>query len=193
QVFLRTREQITDIICMALAGRASEQVHFGDVTTGASDDLRRVTAMVYQMIGVYGMGDGIGQLAFPQDNSSGYPQEKPYSDATAEKMDLEARKMVDSAYQRTLDLVQDKKEQQIRMVAELLLEKETINHDDLVALIGARPFKAHKSYLEFISAQEDAKQKDADVDAAATTEGGAEAKATGDGGGGEGGGGAGGS
>ncbi|CAM9577847.1 unnamed protein product, partial [Ectocarpus sp. 13 AM-2016] len=162
EVFLRTREQITDIICMALAGRASEQVHFGDVTTGASDDLRRVTAMVYQMIGVYGMGDGIGQLAFPQENGGGgFPQERPYSDATAEKMDLEARKMVDSAYQRTLDLVEAKKEQ-IKLVAELLLEKETINHDDLVSLIGARPFKAHKSYLEFISANEDAKQKMAD-------------------------------
>lgn len=58
------------------------------------------------------------------------------------------------------------------MVAELLLEKETINHDDLVTLIGARPFKAHKSYLEFISAQEDAKQKDTD---AAGTEAGAKA------------------
>ncbi|CAB1102840.1 unnamed protein product [Ectocarpus sp. CCAP 1310/34] len=162
EVFLRTREQITDIICMALAGRASEQVHFGDVTTGASDDLRRVTAMVYQMIGVYGMGDGIGQLAFPQENGGGgFPQERPYSDATAEKMDLEARKMVDSAYQRTLELVEAKKEQ-IKLVAELLLEKETINHDDLVSLIGARPFKAHKSYLEFISANEDAKQKMAD-------------------------------
>ncbi|CAM9846407.1 unnamed protein product [Scytosiphon promiscuus] len=162
EVFLRTREQITDIICMALAGRASEQVHFGDVTTGASDDLRRVTAMVYQMIGVYGMGDGIGQLAFPQENGGGgFPQERPYSDATAEKMDLEARKMVDSAYQRTLELVEAKTEQ-IKLVAELLLEKETINHDDLVSLIGARPFKAHKSYLEFISANEDAKQKMAD-------------------------------
>eukprot|EP00752_Nemacystus_decipiens_P013873 g12318.t1 len=164
EVFLRTREQITDVICMALAGRASEQVHFGDVTTGASDDLRRVTAMVYQMIGVYGMGDGIGQLAFPQENGGGgFPQERPYSDATAEKMDLEARKMVDSAYQRTLELVEAKKEQ-VKLVAELLLEKETINHDDLVSLIGARPFKAHKSYLEFISANEDAKQKMADAE-----------------------------
>ena len=54
------------------------------VTTGASDDLRRVTAMVYQMIGVYGMGDGIGQLAFPQDNSSGYPQEKWVAGAVIE-------------------------------------------------------------------------------------------------------------
>lgn len=59
EVFLRTRTQIQDIMCMALAGRASEQVNFGTFTTGASDDLRRVTQMVYQMITVYGMSDKV--------------------------------------------------------------------------------------------------------------------------------------
>ncbi|CAM9784448.1 unnamed protein product, partial [Choristocarpus tenellus] len=153
QVFLRTREQITDIICMALAGRASEEIHFGNVTTGASDDLRRVTGMVYQMITVYGMGEGIGQLAFPKQDNGGFPEEKPYSDATAQLMDEEAKRMVDNAYQRTLDLVREKKAQ-VEAVAELLLEKETVNHDDIVRLIGKRPFKAHKSYQEFVSNQE---------------------------------------
>ena len=66
EVFLRTRKEIEDIICMALAGRAAEQIIFGQVTTGASDDLRRVTGMVYQMIQVYGMNESIGQLSFPK-------------------------------------------------------------------------------------------------------------------------------
>ena len=66
EVFLRTRKEMEDIICMALAGRAAEQIIFGQVTTGASDDLRRVTGMVYQMIQVYGMNESIGQLSFPK-------------------------------------------------------------------------------------------------------------------------------
>jgi AFG3 family protein len=68
EVYLRSREEITDIVCMALAGRAAEQIMFGRVTTGASDDLRRVTGMVYQMIQVYGMDESIGQLSFPKDD-----------------------------------------------------------------------------------------------------------------------------
>merc|ERR1712216_777062 len=89
----------------ALAGRASEEINFGRVTTGASDDLRRVTQMVYQMIQIYGMNDRIGQLAFPQNEGGGFPEQRPYSDATAQAMDEEAKKMVDVAYQRTLDLM----------------------------------------------------------------------------------------
>jgi AFG3 family protein len=152
EVFLRTREQITDIMCMALAGRASEEVHFGNVTTGASDDLRRVTQMVYQMITVYGMSEKIGQLAFPKEDNGGFPQDKPYSDATAQLMDEEAKHIVDAAYKRTLALVQERKEQ-VGLVAEMLLEKETINHDDIVTLLGERPFKSHQSYQEFINSR----------------------------------------
>ncbi|CAM9911171.1 unnamed protein product, partial [Phaeothamnion confervicola] len=144
ELFLRTREQITDIMCMALAGRASEEVHFGRVTTGASDDLRRVTQMVYQMITVYGMSERIGQLAFPREEGQ-WPSDRPYSDATAQLMDEEAKRMVDDAYRRTVELVEEKKEQ-VRKIAELLLEKETINHEDVVDAIGARPFPPHESY-----------------------------------------------
>ncbi|CAM9872975.1 unnamed protein product [Chrysoparadoxa australica] len=147
EVFLRTQEQIFDIVCMALAGRASEEVFFGRVTTGASDDLKKVTDIVYQMITRYGMSEKVGQLAFPQDESQ-FPQEKPYSDATAELMDQEAKRMVDEMYARTLELVRSKKAQ-VEKVAESLLEKETINHDEIVELLGKRPF-THPSYEEFI-------------------------------------------
>lgn len=147
EVFLRTREQINDIVCMALAGRASEQVHFGAVTTGASDDLRKVTDMVYQMIKVYGMNERVGQLAFP---SSGEPMEqRPYSDATAALMDEQAKEMVDKAYARTLEVIR-KHQGQVEALAQLLLEKETINHDDIVRTLGPRPFAAHQTYEEFI-------------------------------------------
>merc|ERR1712100_188596 len=76
EIFLRTQEQILDMVCMALAGRASEQINFGRVTTGASDDLRRVTQIVYQMVQVYGMNDSVGQVSFPQQEGGGFPQER---------------------------------------------------------------------------------------------------------------------
>jgi AFG3 family protein len=79
ELFLRTKDQILDLVCMALAGRASEQVNFGRVTTGASDDLQRVTKIVYSMVQVYGMNDKIGQLAFPKEEGS---YDNMYSNAT---------------------------------------------------------------------------------------------------------------
>ena len=111
EVMLSTEQQINDMICMALAGRAAEEVQFGKVTTGASNDLHKVTQLIYQMIQVYGFNPRIGQLAFPPENNGGFPPEKKYSDATAQKMDEEAKLMVDAAYARTLELMVEKKEQ----------------------------------------------------------------------------------
>ncbi len=149
EVFLRTEDQIMDIVCMALAGRAAEEVFFGNVTTGASDDLRRVTQLVYSTIQQYGMNSRVGQMAFPQDPNAG-PGDKPYSDATAKAMDEEARAIVDAAYERTLELIRERKEQ-VEKVANLLLEKETITHDDIVELVGHRPFEPDKQYQDFVS------------------------------------------
>eukprot|EP00560_Eucampia_antarctica_P007499 CAMPEP_0197826880 /NCGR_PEP_ID=MMETSP1437-20131217/3766_1 /TAXON_ID=49252 ORGANISM="Eucampia antarctica, Strain CCMP1452" /NCGR_SAMPLE_ID=MMETSP1437 /ASSEMBLY_ACC=CAM_ASM_001096 /LENGTH=885 /DNA_ID=CAMNT_0043427503 /DNA_START=123 /DNA_END=2781 /DNA_ORIENTATION=+ len=149
ETFLRTEEQIMDIVCMALAGRAAEDIFFGRVTTGASDDLRRVTDLVYSTIQVYGMNSRVGQLAFPKDPNA-MPGDKPYSDATAEAMDEEARAIVEKAYERTLSLMREKRTE-LEKVANLLLEKETITHDDIYDLIGPRPFKSDKQYEEFVS------------------------------------------
>lgn len=150
EVFLRTQEQIMDIVKMALAGRAAEEVFFGRVTTGASDDLRRVTGLVYSMIQVYGMNPRVGQLAFPKDPNEMPGEQKPYSDKTAEAMDEEARSIVDEAYANTVQLIRDKKTE-VEALAKLLLEKETITHDDVIDAIGERPFKGHTQYNEFVS------------------------------------------
>ena len=139
-----------DIVKMALAGRAAEEVFFGRVTTGASDDLRRVTQLVYSTIQVYGMNSRVGQLAFPRDGNEMPGEQKPYSDATAEAMDEEARNIVNEAYKRTLELIQDKKHE-VQTLAQLLLEKETITHDDVVDAIGNRPFTGSSIYNEFVS------------------------------------------
>mmetsp|Transcript_30281 Transcript_30281/g.44770 ORF Transcript_30281/g.44770 Transcript_30281/m.44770 type:complete len:821 (+) Transcript_30281:141-2603(+) len=161
EIFLRSQDQIMDIVCMALAGRAAEEVFFGGVTTGASDDLRRVTQMVYSMINTYGMNARVGQMAFPQ-KEDGMPGDKPYSEETAEAMDEEARLIVDQAYKRTMKLIQERKNE-VELVAKKLLKDETITHDDVVDLVGARPFKGDDQYQEYVSArhqQKDGKMND---------------------------------
>jgi AFG3 family protein len=150
EVFLRTQDQIMDIVKMALAGRAAEEVFFGRVTTGASDDLRRVTGLIYSTIQVYGMNSRVGQLAFPRDPNEMPGEQKPYSDATAEAMDEEARNIVDMAYKQTLELIQSKKTE-VETLAKLLLTKETITHDDVIDAIGKRPFSGGAIYDEFVS------------------------------------------
>jgi len=162
EISLRTQDQIMDIICMALAGRAAEETFFGDVTTGASDDLRRVTQMVYSMIQLYGMNEKVGQLAFPKDPNAFF-DEKPYSDATAKKMDKEAKEIVDAAYSRTLEMIRDKRTQ-VEMVANMLLEKETITHDDVYDSIGPRPFEGDESYKQYVSQRFQHKNENDDKD-----------------------------
>ena len=157
EVFLRTQDQIMDIVSMALAGRAAEEIFFGRVTTGASDDLKRVTDLVYSTIQLYGMNERLGQLAFPKDPNAMW-EDRPYSDATAEAMDEEAKSIIDAAYQRTLNLLTEKKEA-VEKVASMLLEKETITHDDVVELIGERPFTADPAYAEFIRRKAEGKGK----------------------------------
>ena len=160
EVFLRTEEQIMHIVKMALAGRAAEEIFFGKVTTGASDDLRRVTDLIYSTIQLYGMNARVGQLAFPKDPNA-MPGDKPYSDSTAEAMDEEAKKIVDEAYEATLELMREKKEE-VRKVAQLLLDKETITHDDVIDLVGPRPFKGNEDYDQYVSNREHLKRQDAE-------------------------------
>jgi AFG3 family protein len=148
EVFLRSQDQIMDIVCMALAGRAAEEIFFGSVTTGASDDLNKVTRIVYSTIRNYGMNSTVGQLVFDDDEEK--IGDKPYSDSTAEAMDDEARKIVDTAYERTLALIREHKDD-VEKIAKLLIEKETIVHDDLVNTIGPRPFQQDSVYQEYVS------------------------------------------
>lgn len=148
EVALHSREALTDMMCMALGGRASEFVNFdGRITTGASDDLRRVTQIAYSMVQLYGMNDRVGQLSFPKEEG-GYP-DKLYSDKTSEIMDEEVQKIVHNAYERTKQLLQDK-QNQLHELAEELLQNETINHGDIVRVLGPRPFGGNKTYTEFV-------------------------------------------
>jgi AFG3 family protein len=96
------------------------------------------------------MNEKVGQVGFPREDNGGFPSDKMYSEATAEVMDEEVRLIVAEAYQRTIRLMEERKEQ-VRLVAELLLEQETISHNDVAKLIGPRPFSAGKEYDEFVA------------------------------------------
>lgn len=166
EVYLQTNDQIMDIVCMALAGRAAEEIFFGGVTTGASDDLRRVTDLVYSTIQLYGMNPRLGQLAFPKDPNAMF-DERPYSEKTAKAMDEEAKRIVDEAYQRTLDLLREHKDD-VEKVAQMLLEKETITHDDVLELIGPRPFEGNPQYTEFVRRFKESKGENTEGDSSGT-------------------------
>ncbi|HLK98162.1 MAG TPA: ATP-dependent zinc metalloprotease FtsH, partial [Hymenobacter sp.] len=99
--YLYRTEQLMDEMCMALGGRAAEDIIFGKVSTGALSDLERITKLAYSMVTMYGMNDVIGNVSFYDSKQSDYNFNKPYSEETAKKIDQEVRKIVDVAYVRT--------------------------------------------------------------------------------------------
>merc|ERR1712156_894752 len=97
------------MMCVTLAGRAAEETFFGKVTTGATDDLNKVTKIAYGITQIYGMGDAIGHLSYQDDPSGMQAPYKPFSEATSQMIDQSCKKLVDEAYQRTLALLAEKK------------------------------------------------------------------------------------
>lgn len=141
--YLYQTDQLLDEMCMALGGRAAEDITFGKISTGALSDLERITKMAYSIVSVYGMNKNIGNISFYDSKQSDYNFTKPYSDSTAEKIDSEVKRIVDSAYERTKKLLLDKREQ-LEKIANKLLEKEILFQNDLETLIGKRPFESKK-------------------------------------------------
>eukprot|EP01018_Ginkgo_biloba_P033608 Gb_14124 [translate_table: standard] len=136
---LMTKEQLFDMTCMTLGGRAAEQILLGKISTGAQNDLEKVTKMTYAQVAVYGFSDKIGLLSFPQKEEA-FEMTKPYSNETGEIIDQEVRDWVDKAYRRTLDLIEQHRDG-VEQIAKLLLEKEVLHQEDLVQVLGERPFK----------------------------------------------------
>merc|ERR1711990_664812 len=147
---LMSTEQMLDRMCMMLGGRIAEQLFFGKITTGAGDDLRKVTQLAYSQVVTYGMNDKVGNLSWqvPQQGETQF--EKPYSEATAQLIDEEARALVQSAYDRTMALMVEK-QADAEAIAEKLLEQEVLNRDDMIELLGPRPFEEMSSYEEFVA------------------------------------------
>ncbi len=131
---LYSKAQFMDRICAALGGRVAEEVIFGEVTSGALDDLEKVTKQAYTMVAFYGLNEEIGNVSFY--DSTGRSENsftKPYSEETAQKIDQEVSKMVEAAYQRTKALLMEHREE-LTKLAELLLEKEVVMKQDLIAV-----------------------------------------------------------
>jgi len=158
--FLYQKEQLIDEMCMALGGRAAEEIIFGKISTGALSDLERITKMAYSIITIYGMNEKIGNLSYYDSKQSDYTFTKPYSDATAELIDNEAKRIVDEAFKRTKDMLTEKREE-LEIIAKELLEKEIIFQNDLTRLIGKRPFEKETSYQAFTNGKQ---EKDPEID-----------------------------
>lgn len=156
--YLYTKEQLYDRMCMTLGGRAAEQIFFERITTGAQDDLQKVTKSAYGQITQYGMNENVGHVSFEQPQQGEMVFDKPYSEVTAQMIDQEAKKMINSAMERTVNLLTEKKDL-VEKVALRLLEKEVLNREDMIELLGPRPFKEKSTYEEFVegtgSAEED--------------------------------------
>ncbi|MFA6945323.1 MAG: ATP-dependent zinc metalloprotease FtsH [Pedobacter sp.] len=147
--FLYTTEQLLDGMCMTLGGRVAEDLVFNKISTGAQNDLERITKLSYAMVTIYGMNDKVGNVSF-NDTQGEYQFNKPYSEKTSEIIDIEVRNQIDRAYQRTKQLLTDKREG-LEKLAEKLLEKEILFQSDLEEILGKRPFDNRTTYDEFVN------------------------------------------
>ena len=133
-------EQMLDEMCAALGGRAAEKITFNKISTGALSDLEKVTKQARAMVSVYGLNDNIGNITYyDSSGQTDYNFSKPYSDETAKVIDNEISKIIESQYKRACQILKQNKTK-LTALAERLLEKEVIFKDDLIELLGERPF-----------------------------------------------------
>jgi cell division protease FtsH len=133
-----TKAQFLDRLCAGLGGRAAEDIIFGEVSSGALDDLEKVTKQAYTMVAFYGLNDKIGNISY-YDSTGEFEQsfQKPYSEATAQLIDDEVRKMAGQAYARTKDILEQNRPA-LEAIAQLLLQKEVVLSADLERILGKK-------------------------------------------------------
>ncbi|KDR15916.1 paraplegin isoform X1 [Zootermopsis nevadensis] len=135
---LYSREELFERMCMALGGRVAESLTFNSITTGAQNDLQKVTKMAYAQVRVYGMSKLVGLVSFPEEETREIGK-RPYSKRMTALIDEEAYRLVTAAYVKTEQVLKENKEK-LELLAETLLKKETLNYDDVEKLIGPPPF-----------------------------------------------------
>jgi cell division protease FtsH len=139
--YIEREEQILDKMCMTLGGRAAESVVFNKISTGAQNDLDRVTKTAYGIVAIYGMNEKVGNVSFyDMENQNSF--RKPYSEETASMIDHETRALIQGQYDRAKNLLRDKYAE-LSALANELLEKEVLLKADVERLLGPRPVPAH--------------------------------------------------
>ena len=142
---ITTKEQMLDEICATLAGRAAEEVFLGHVSSGALNDLERVTKRAYGMVAYLGMSDELSNLCYY--NNQEYNFTKPYSDKTAETIDQEVKNLISTQYERAKKILQDNAEKH-HQLASLLMEREVIFTEDVERIFGKRPWKSRADEIQ---------------------------------------------
>ncbi len=144
--YLYSTEALMDRMTMALGGRVAERLVFDRITTGAQNDLERITEMAYSMVTDYGMSDRIGHLSFDRSQGEEDPPlfDKPYSDATAEAIDEEVQDIVEETRRRARRLLEEKRAE-LEEMAEALLDQEVLGPEELLRILGERP---HGEYVQ---------------------------------------------
>jgi len=155
--FLYTIEQLEDGMCMTMGGRVAEDITFGKISTGAQNDLERITKLSYAMVTIYGMNEKVGNVSF-NDTQGEYQFNKPYSEKTSELIDQEVRGQINAVYARTKQLLMDKRDGLIKL-ADKLLEKEILFQSDLEEILGKRPFDNRTTYDEFVNGPTESNQE----------------------------------
>ncbi len=140
--YLYNTDQLMDQICMTLGGRAAEDIFFGKISTGASNDLQQITKIAYSMVTMYGMNDKVGNVSY-YDPAQENMFTKPYSEETGKMIDTEVRSLIENAYLTTKALLIEKKGDVEKLAKELLV-KEVLFKSDVETLIGKRPFEEKK-------------------------------------------------
>lgn len=149
---ITTKDQLLDEMCSALGGRAAEQVSFNSISSGAQNDLEKVTKQAYAMVSIFGMSDKVGNVSYYDSTGQNeFAFSKPYSEKTAELIDQESKDLIETQYARALQVLKEHKAGHEKL-AELLLEKEVIFSEDLEHIFGkrqwARPLLVNESKKE---------------------------------------------
>ncbi len=162
---ITTYEQILDEMCALLGGRASEFINFGKISTGALNDLEKVTKQANAVISYYGMSRKLGNISFyDSSGQSEYSFHKPFSEKTAEVIDSEISKLIDEQYKRAIDILTNNKDK-LTKLAERLLEREVLFTDDLVEIFGERQFgKTRMEEIEELNDKNNIDKKPVDKD-----------------------------
>jgi AFG3 family protein len=150
--FLYTTEQLLDGMSMTMGGRVAEDITFNKISTGAQNDLERITKLAYAMVTIYGMNEKVGNVSF-NDTQGEYQFNKPYSEKTSELIDNEVRALIADVYQSTKRLLIEKRDG-LEKLANKLIEKEILFQSDLEEILGKRPFDNRTTYDEFVNGPE---------------------------------------